>query len=50
MPRRLVFTQGDELHRPGRVEVEVRPESTPGRMRGWIGGNAVTVLRGEMEL
>jgi len=50
MPRRLVFTQGDEINRPGRVEVEVRPENEPGKVRGWIGGNAVTVLRGEMDL
>ena len=50
MPRRLVFTQGDELGRPGRVEVELRPEAEPGRVRGWIGGNAVTILRGELEL
>ncbi|MGZ6143031.1 MAG: PhzF family phenazine biosynthesis protein [Myxococcales bacterium] len=50
MPRRLVFTQGDELHRPGVVEVEVRPEPTPGQVRGWIGGRAVTVLRGELDL
>ena len=50
MPRKLVFTQGDEVHRPGRVEVEVRPEPTPGKVRGWIGGAAVTVLRGELEL
>jgi PhzF family phenazine biosynthesis protein len=50
MPRKLVFTQGDEMNRPGRVEVEVRPENGPGRVRGWIGGNAVTVLRGELDL
>ncbi len=50
MPRRLVFTQGDEMGRPGRVEVEVRPDQGPGRVRGFIGGNAVTVLRGELEL
>jgi PhzF family phenazine biosynthesis protein len=50
MPRRLVFTQGDEMGRPGIVEVEVRPEAEPGRVRGWIGGRAVTVLRGELEL
>src|SRR5882762_3531579 len=49
-PRRLVFTQGDEMGRPGRVEVEVRPDPGPGKVRGWIGGNAVTVLRGELEL
>jgi len=50
MPRRLVFTQGDEMGRPGKVEVEVRPEPVPGHVRGWIGGNAVTILRGELEL
>ena len=33
-----------------RVEVEVRPEPEPGKVRGWIGGNAVTILRGELEL
>ena len=48
LPRRLVFTQGDEMGRPGRVEVEVRQEG--GEARGWIGGDAVTVLRGELEL
>ena len=50
MPRRLLFTQGDELGRPGIVEVEVRPEAEPGKVRGWIGGRAVTVLRGELLL
>lgn len=61
VPRRLVFTQGDELGRPGRIDVEVRPETNggmlapgtgvgPGAVRGWIGGNAVTILRGELEL
>src|SRR4051812_29196885 len=49
MPRRLLFTQGDEMGRPGVVEVEVRPEHEPGKVRGWIGGRAVTVLRGELE-
>lgn len=50
LPRRLVFTQGDELGRPGAVEVELRPETEPGKVRGWIGGRAVTVLRGEIDL
>ena len=44
MPRQLTFTQTT-----GVIDVEVRPESTPGQVRGWIGGNAVTVLRGELE-
>ena len=50
LPRRLSFTQGDELGRPGRVEVELRPEATPGDVRAWIGGRATTVLRGELDL
>ena len=50
LPRRLSFTQGDEMGRPGRVEVEVRPDAEPGKVRGWIGGNATTVLRGELQL
>jgi trans-2,3-dihydro-3-hydroxyanthranilate isomerase len=50
LPRRLLFTQGDEIGRPGRVEVEVRPEPGSGKVRGWIGGNAVTILRGELQL
>lgn len=49
LPRRLLFTQGDEMGRPGRVEVQVRPEGE-GRVRGWIGGEAVTILRGELQL
>src|SRR5436190_6287763 len=49
LPRKLVFTQGDEMGRPGRVEVEVRQQAD-GKLRGWIGGNAVTVLRGELQL
>ena len=48
MPRRLVFTQGDELGRPGRIDVEARADGAS--VRGWIGGNAVTILRGELEL
>jgi trans-2,3-dihydro-3-hydroxyanthranilate isomerase len=47
-PRRLQFTQGDEMGRPGRIDVEVRRDGAG--VRGWIGGNAVTILRGELEL
>jgi PhzF family phenazine biosynthesis protein len=50
LPRKMVFTQGDELQRPGRIEIEVRPENEPEKTRSWIGGNAVTVLRGELSL
>jgi predicted PhzF superfamily epimerase YddE/YHI9 len=38
------------MGRSGRVEVEVRADPASGKVRGWIGGNAVTVLRGELEL
>ena len=44
MPRKLTFTQTT-----GAIDVEVRPEPTPGKVRGWIGGRAVTVLRGELD-
>ena len=50
MPRRLVFTQGAEVGRPGRVVVEVRPEAEPGEIRGWVGGDATVVLRGELDV
>jgi trans-2,3-dihydro-3-hydroxyanthranilate isomerase len=50
LPRRFTFTQGDELGRPGRVEVEIRPSDTEGQVRAWIGGSATVVLRGELDL
>lgn len=50
MPRRLTVTQGDELGRPGVVQVELRPQAEPGRVRAFIGGQATTVLRGELLL
>ncbi len=50
LPRALVFTQGDELGRPGRVEIDVRPEAQPGQLRAWVGGAFAVVLRGELEL
>lgn len=48
LPRTLVFSQGDEVQRPGRVVIEVRPAREPGKVRAWIGGSAVTVLRGDL--
>ncbi|GAC1541458.1 MAG: PhzF family phenazine biosynthesis protein [Myxococcales bacterium] len=50
LPRRFLFTQGDELGRPGRVEVELRPADGEGQVRAWIGGGATVVLRGELDL
>jgi PhzF family phenazine biosynthesis protein len=50
LPRKLVFTQGDELGRPGRVEIELRPESSPADLRAWITGPATVILRGELDL
>jgi PhzF family phenazine biosynthesis protein len=49
LPRKLVFSQGDEMGRPGRIDVEVRSERD-GAVRGFIGGNAITILRGELAL
>jgi trans-2,3-dihydro-3-hydroxyanthranilate isomerase len=49
VPRRFVFAQGDEVGRPGRVEIELREES-PGELRAWITGAATVTLRGELEL
>lgn len=50
LPRKLVFTQGTELGREGRIEIDVRPETTPGDVRAWIGGEGTVVLRGELDL
>ena len=50
LPRKLVFTQGEEVGRPGRIEIELRPESNPSGLRAWITGPATIVLRGELDL
>jgi len=50
MPRPMRFTQGDELGRPGRVDVDLRPELMPGQIRAFLGGDARVVLRGELDL
>jgi PhzF family phenazine biosynthesis protein len=50
LPRNLVFTQGDEVGRPGRIEIELRPESDPSDLRAWITGPATVILRGELDL
>ena len=48
LPRKLVFTQGDEMDRPGRVEIELRGEASD--VRAWITGPATVTLRGELDL
>jgi PhzF family phenazine biosynthesis protein len=50
VPRKLIFTQGDELGRPGRIEIELRPESDPEGLRAWLTGPATVILRGELDL
>ena len=50
LPRQLVFTQGDEVGRPGRIEIELRPQSDSDDPLAWLGGAAVTTLRGELEI
>ena len=51
LPRRLVFRQGDEVGRPGRVEIELRAGETPEHpVRAWVGGAATVMVRGELEV
>lgn len=50
IPRRLVFAQGDELGRPGRIEIELRAEPGSESPRAWLSGSAVTTVRGELIL
>jgi len=50
LPRQLVLTQGDELQRPGRLEIELRAEPGSTEPRAWLGGAAVTTLRGELDV
>jgi trans-2,3-dihydro-3-hydroxyanthranilate isomerase len=50
VPRKLVFTQGDEVGRPGRIGIELRPASNPSDLRAWITGPATVILRGELDL
>jgi trans-2,3-dihydro-3-hydroxyanthranilate isomerase len=50
LPRKLFFTQGDELRRPGRIEIELRPGPDPSDLRAWITGPATVILRGELDL
>src|SRR5438105_5369303 len=50
IPRRFVFSQGDELGRPGRIEIELRAEPGSESPRAWLSGSALTTLRGELIL
>jgi trans-2,3-dihydro-3-hydroxyanthranilate isomerase len=50
VPRKLIFTQGDEMGRPGRIEIELRPEPDPSDLRAWLTGDATVILRGELDL
>jgi len=50
LPRRLVFRQGDEVGRPGRVDIELRAEEGPDPVRAWVGGAATVMVRGELEV
>jgi PhzF family phenazine biosynthesis protein len=50
LPRQLVFTQGDEVGRPGRLEIELRPGTDSDEPRAWLGGAAVTTFRGEFDI
>jgi trans-2,3-dihydro-3-hydroxyanthranilate isomerase len=50
LPRQLVFTQGDEVGRAGRIDIELRPDAGSTDPRAWLSGAAVTTLRGELEV
>src|SRR5438270_9289584 len=49
-PRRFVFSQGDELGRPGRIDIELRAGPGSESPRAWLSGSALTTLRGELIL
>ena len=50
LPRRLVFRQGDEVGRPGRVDIELRAGEGPDPIHAWVGGAATVIVRGELEV
>jgi PhzF family phenazine biosynthesis protein len=50
LPRRLLFRQGDEVGRPGRVAIELRPGEGAESVRAWVGGAATVLVRGELEV
>jgi PhzF family phenazine biosynthesis protein len=50
LPRRLVFRQGDEVGRPGRVEIELRAEEEPHPVRAYVTGAATVTVRGQLEV
>jgi trans-2,3-dihydro-3-hydroxyanthranilate isomerase len=50
LPRKLVFRQGDEVGRPGRVDIELRAGEGPDPVRAWVGGAATVIVRGELEV
>jgi trans-2,3-dihydro-3-hydroxyanthranilate isomerase len=50
LPRRLTFRQGDEVGRPGRIEIELRSDEAPYPVRAYVGGAATVIVRGELEV
>ena len=48
VPRRFIFSQGDEVGRPGRIEIELRTDPGSDGPRAWLSGSAVTTVRGEL--
>jgi len=49
-PDRFTAEQGDPLGRPGRLRIEVDRDAGGGVRRVRVGGQAVTVLRGTLQL
>lgn len=50
LPRRLTFRQGDEVGRPGRIDIELRADEGPYPVRAYVGGAATVIVRGELEV
>ena len=44
VPRRFVFSQGDEVGRPGRIEIELRTEPGSDAPRAWLSGDRKSVV------
>ncbi|MFL5408538.1 MAG: PhzF family phenazine biosynthesis protein [Myxococcales bacterium] len=50
LPRGLHFRQGDEVGRPGKIDIALRPDEPPYPVRAYVGGSATVIVRGELEV
>jgi predicted PhzF superfamily epimerase YddE/YHI9 len=42
--------QGDEVGRPGKIDIALRPDEPPYPVRAYVGGSATVIVRGELEV